>query len=114
MTNSPSSPPPYLLWTETRFQGQSCKVNVCVGAFSFQFLTDSFQVCKRKQILLVMAFEPQVICVLLKQKTSIKKTKQNSRCLADYKRNVLWRIKEMGGRYGRKSLRIRIEGVPAN
>lgn len=61
-----------------------------------------------------VAFEPQVICVLLKQKTSIKKKKQNSRCLADYKRNVLWRIKEMGGRYGRKSLRIRIEGVPAN
>ena len=65
-----------------------------------------------------VAFEPQVVCVLLKQKTSIKKQtnkqKKNSRCLADYKRNVLWWIKEMGGRCGRKSLRIRIEGVPAN
>lgn len=62
-----------------------------------------------------VAFEPRVICILLKQKTSIKKKKNgNSRCLADYKRNVLSWIKEMGGRYGRKSLRIRIEGVPAS
>lgn len=114
MTISPYSPPSYLLWTETQFQGQRCRV----GPFLSSFLKIPFRSTREKQILSVIfgskvAFEPQVIRILLKQKTSIKKKKVDALPVTRGSKCVWW-MKERGGRCGRKSLRVRIESVPAD